>query len=53
MRITVCYLDAPPLEMAGVLGEAFMRRWADGRLSPLLAAPLEVVVPWQWERHLP
>jgi hypothetical protein len=53
MRITVCYLDAPPLEMAGVLGEAFKRRWADGRLAPLLAAPLEVVTPWQWERHLP
>jgi hypothetical protein len=53
IRITVCYLDAPPLEMAGLLGEMFTRRWADGRLTPLLAAPLEVVVPWQWERHLP
>jgi hypothetical protein len=53
MRIAVFYLDAPPVEMARPLGEALATRWRDGRITPLLAAPLEVVVPWQWERHLP
>lgn len=52
-RITVCYLDEPPLELAPSLGEAVAEIWSDGRTSPGVelefAGPFETVVPWQWD----
>jgi hypothetical protein len=46
-RITVCFLDADPLEVAArlvpaVTGDA-------GTPGPVLAAPLEIVAPWSWD----
>ena len=50
--LTVCYLDEPPIEVAERLAPEVAVRAAAGR-TPLLAAPFEIVVPGQWDRHLP
>jgi len=52
-RVTVCYLDVRPLQVADSLAQTLQRRWDKGGIVPLLAAPLEIVVPWQWDRYLP
>ena len=52
LALTVCYLDEPPIEVAGRLAPELAVRAATGR-TPLLAAPFEIVVPGQWDRHLP
>lgn len=49
-RITVCYLDAPPLEVAANMGGVLRRRWARStEVRPLLAGPFETITPWQWD----
>ncbi len=53
LGLTVCYLDAPAVEVAPALEPVLARRWAEGTLVPLLAAPLELVTPGQWDRHRP
>jgi hypothetical protein len=52
-RITVCYLDADPIETAAVIAPVLQARWSDGDIEPQLAGPFEVVVPWAWNRRLP
>ncbi len=51
--MTVCYLDRPPVDVAADLAPVLVDRWADGSWVPQLAAPLELVVAGQWDRHLP
>jgi hypothetical protein len=51
-RITYCFLDGDPPEVAARLGPLLERRWAGG-IDPLLAAPFHVVVAHDVERHLP
>ena len=51
--VSVFYLDEDPVAVAGSLGMALPQRWADGSIVPLLAAPFEIVVPWEWDRALP
>ncbi len=53
LTLTVCYLDEPPVDVAAELAPVLVDRWADGRRTPMLAAPFEMVVPGQWDRHLP
>jgi len=53
LGLTVCYLDGLALEVAPALGPVLARRWAEGKLLPLLAAPFELVTPGQWDRHRP
>jgi hypothetical protein len=43
-RITVCYLDADPVEAAPRVEAALQLDW-----GPLLAGPFETVIPWQWD----
>ena len=53
LQVTYCYLDADPVECAARLGEAMRERWASGAVEGLLAAPFYVLVPFDWDRHLP
>jgi len=47
--ITVCYLDADPLEAAFELGR-LVRATVDPRRRPaLFAGPLETITPWRWD----
>jgi hypothetical protein len=48
-QITVCYLDADPLEVADGLRPALVKRWDRSSLHPVFAGPLETIVPWQWD----
>ncbi len=50
LEVTVCYLDADPVELADPIGEHLVTHWAEGSMTPLLGAPFEVVQPWRWER---
>ena len=52
-QLTLCFIDGDPVETARSLQPALARRWADGAVKPLLAAPFYAVVPYQWDRHLP
>jgi hypothetical protein len=50
-RITLLYLDAEPVDVAERLAEPLRRSWeqTDATL-PLLAAPFESMVKWDWNR---
>jgi hypothetical protein len=48
-RITVCYLDAAPLEVAEALRPLLDDRWRDAPVRPIHAGPYETVVPYQWD----
>jgi hypothetical protein len=52
-RVTVCYLDADPVDTAAAIAPELRARWSVGGIEPLLAAPFEALVPWDWERSLP
>ena len=51
--MTVLYLDEPPVGVAADLAPVLDDRWSAGSRTPRLAAPLELVVPGQWDRHRP
>ena len=53
VQITFCYLDDDPVATAQRLRGPLQERWSAGRVTPLLAAPLQVLVPFEWERYLP
>lgn len=48
-RITVCYLDGAPLDVASALVPHLEERWRDAPVRPLHAGPLETVVPYEWD----
>lgn len=48
-RITVCYLDDAPLTVAAALRPLVRERWTSGLVRPVLAGPLETVMPYQWD----
>jgi hypothetical protein len=47
-RVTVTWLDAPPLEVTGRLEPIVARRRAESSGRALFAGPLEAITPWQW-----
>jgi hypothetical protein len=53
LQATYLFLDGEPVETAERLRGPLEKRWADGDLEPLLAAPFHVAVPWEWKRYLP
>ncbi len=53
LQITYCYLDDDPVEVAGRLAGILGERWESGSAEGLLAAPFYVLVPFEWDRHLP
>ncbi len=53
LQLTYCFLDDDPVETAGRLRRPLEQRWASGKVVPLLAAPFQTLVPFEWGRHLP
>ena len=51
--LSYCFLDCDPVETAEGLKPALEKRWQDGGVSPLFAAPFYCIGPYEWERHLP
>lgn len=52
-RITYCFLDDDPVEVAQRLKPVLKWRWQGSQLRPLLAAPFYAVVPHHWDLYLP
>lgn len=53
LQLTHCFLDDDPVITAGRLFPVLQKRWADGGVVPLLAAPFHVVTGYDFDRHLP
>jgi hypothetical protein len=53
LQIAYCFLDGDPVETAARLRPYLEKRWAGGAVVPLLAAPLQSLVPYEWDRALP
>ena len=47
-RVTVAWLDAPPLEVHERLAPILARRRAAAAGRTILAGPFETITPWQW-----
>ena len=48
-RVTVCYLDDAPLDVAERLRPLLAQRWDGAPVRPVHAGPYETVVPYQWD----
>lgn len=53
LQLSYLFLDEDPVEVAERLRELLGRRWKSEGVSPLLAAPFQTLVPFEWERFLP
>ncbi|BBY14934.1 hypothetical protein [Mycolicibacterium litorale] len=51
--LSFCFLDDDPVDVADRLRPALEKRWSDGGVTPLFAAPFHPVVPHEWDRHVP
>lgn len=51
--ITYCFLDDDPVATAQRLQPVLQAGWSESGTEPLLAAPFHVVVPYEWDRHVP
>jgi hypothetical protein len=49
-RITVCYLDDDPATVGDRLAPVLADIWAEAPVRPLLAAPFESMMIWDWKR---
>jgi hypothetical protein len=47
-RVTVAWLDAPPLEVRDGIEPAVARRRAASPTRTVFAGPFEAITPWQW-----
>jgi hypothetical protein len=52
-RTSLLFLDEDPVATAVRLKPALAERWQSQGLNPLLAAPLQIIVPHEWDRYLP
>jgi hypothetical protein len=52
-RITACYLDEDPATVGAGLAPVLERIWKTAPVRPLLAAPFESMMIWDWERFGP
>jgi hypothetical protein len=53
LQITYCFLDEDPVTVAERIVPTLERRWLDGGVVPLLAAPFHPVAGFDFDRHLP
>jgi hypothetical protein len=53
LQLSYLFLDEDPVEVAEHLRDLLDRRWKSEAVSPLLAAPFQTLVPFEWERFLP
>lgn len=51
-RVSVCYLDAEPAAVAADLRPLVERRFHGAPVEPILAAPFESVLRWDWRRFV-
>jgi hypothetical protein len=51
--LTVLYLDEEVVTTAARIGSALAEGWQSSATVPMLAAPFESIVPWEWDRALP
>ncbi len=49
-RMTVCYLDDDPATVGERLAPVLDRWWSTAPIRPLLAAPFESTIIWDWDR---
>jgi hypothetical protein len=52
-RVTLFYLDQDPAVVGARLGPALQKSWDGAPTSPVLAAPFESMMRWDWERFSP
>jgi hypothetical protein len=52
-RITACYLDEDPATVGAALAPVLERIWRKAPVRPLLAAPFESMMIWDWDRFGP
>jgi len=52
-RITTCYLDEDPATVGQRLEPVLARIWEKAPVRPLLAAPFESMMLWDWDRFGP
>jgi hypothetical protein len=52
-RITTCYLDEDPATVGERLAPVLNDIWKDAPVRPLLAAPFESMMIWNWDRFAP
>jgi hypothetical protein len=53
LQLTYCFLDEDPVHTAVRLRPVLEKRWARSGIKPLLAAPFQPIVTFEWDRHLP
>ena len=53
LQLSYLFLDKDPLEVAESLREPLLQRWVQGKITPLLAAPFQIPIPFEWDRYLP
>lgn len=51
--ISILFLTQDPLAVTEALAPKLRERWQSNALRPLLAAPMQTLVPYEWTRHLP
>jgi hypothetical protein len=52
-RITACYLDEDPATVGARLAPVLEQIWRSSPVRPLLAAPFESMMRWDWDRFGP
>lgn len=53
VQLTYCFIDDDPVETAQRLRSPLEQRWAAGDAVPLLAAPFQTLVAFEWKRFVP
>jgi len=53
LQLTYCFLDADPIKTAPLFLQPLRERWRTGKVVPLLAAPFQIPIPFEWDRYLP
>jgi hypothetical protein len=53
LQLSYCFLDENVLDVAQKLRQPLQQRWSTGKSVPLLAAPFQTLVPFEWSRYLP
>ena len=51
--ISYCFLDDDPVLTAKHLLPVLQKRWSEGGVERLFAAPFHTVVPHEWDRYVP
>jgi len=53
LQLSYLFVDEDPIEVAERLREPLLQRWTQKNITPLLAAPFQIPIPFEWDRYLP